>query len=305
MGLTIEKLPASQVPAMLAEAVGTDQFAFKESKPYYAPLERAWQVFHPAYVWTCGIVDHRASTIIPRPKTPERWRVGFVQNVLYQRFSAEYERGKKEMEWKTAMLDATDQRVRPYSHVQTILNLQLSLEGVKTITIKVDEYLPYRDVAYGPTGVGEVRDPFTPLGDVAPARHPLGIHFGDRPGFKIDQMAELGRLKRAVRLSVHRFWVLAMQHDRAVALAATSPFTLASSLDVGGGSGFGQPEHDWLSTAAGGDRRRDDPRTLKSGGNVSLARAETTKGIPNPVVTGKTANEVTQEWARQVKLASP
>lgn len=304
MGLTVVALSPDHVPSLLAEVMGTDQFAFKAKDPSYDPLDRAWTIKLPAYVWTCGIVDNPAVSILPRPREPESWRVGFVQNVLYERFAAQYERGAKANQWPAPLLDATDQVVRPFSYRQAIVRLFLTLNGGRSITL--EEFLPYRDVAYGPNGVGERLDPAT--GEVVKAGGPLPIHFGDAPSVKVAQLSELGNLQSVAQLSVFRFWVLAILRERVVPLAFSSAFTLVSSLELSGTPfGIMPPAWKYRWTVQGSDKRSVDPQRLARAAPNGAHLTRVVKGVrvPEPVLTGPTANEVMGAWARSVRLARP
>jgi hypothetical protein len=303
MGLTTVKLSTNYIPLALANLIGKDEFAFNAKEPTYDFIDRAWVISAPAYLSVCGIVDHPKVNALPRPRQPENWRVGFVQNVLYQSLNVEYENGSKQMTWPDPLLDAADQVSRPFCYRAAIVQTLVALGSAGPVRIQED-FSPYRDVVYGPAGLGELK-PSTQ--QVVPAKDPLPIHFGDAPGMKVDQKCGRGTLQRVLRLSVHRLWVLAIREERRVPLAFTSPFTMASHLEVGSGFGISTPPWKYHWSVQGSDQRRVDPERLAQ---AKPTAPQTHRvgggGVPVPkdlVLTGPTANEETQKWAREVKLS--
>jgi len=281
--------------------------SFRTAPPYYVQERDAWIQSLSRYSYQVDIeYDHRAR-MAPTPRRVEQWRIGIVQNVLYERILIEYhDQHPFTVTWARPALDIGSEAYRPfYNEPYTVeVRIPFSIEGVDRIIEDRIQVVAVHEVWYGPRGIGLLLDPWDPDGYAPLPSQILRLSMEDQPRNAIRNWNG-SELVRAERVLVMRFWVVAMgARSRPVVLGASPPFTLVAWMRLAPRQLHSiQPRPAWGAYSLAGA----NPRIIES--LVLVERLQARGGplrplparddTPAPLYTGVSANERGTAWMRE------
>jgi hypothetical protein len=289
---------------------------FRESAPVFLTFDSLWFQPLPRYHYEVTLEFVPQGRMLRPPRRFEIYRIGFVLNVVYESISIEYAGvAPKRHVWRRPILDtAADPPGRPFVHdpVQLVQVIPIVVEGQERLVVDRVNVAPGVELFYGPSGFGDLLDPFSPEGYHPRPNQRIHLSYIDQPRIALPQRFEGGRLQRAEQIVVFRFWIVAL---RGAGVAATdilghSPeFTLQGWFEPGPSSLRSlEPHPRWIAVGLAGRHVRPfrDQRDVEraSRGAESVQPRPGPGGTP-PVLTGTTANERLVQWFRDERLLPP
>lgn len=284
--------------------------SFRTAAPYYVPERDAWIQPLPRYSYDADVEFNARAHLAPAPRQIEPWRIGVVQNVLYERILIEYlDEDPYTVTWSRSALDIGSESYRPFYNGPYVIEGRI-LVSVDGIDREVEYRVPViavHEVLYGPRGLGVLYDPWDPSGYSLQPNQILRISMEDQPAHAI-RNSYGSELVRAERLMILRFWIIAMgPRSRPVVLGASPPFTLVAWMRLAQRQYRAlQPRPAWGSYSLTGTHtriieRREQIESLQSRGEP-LRPLPAQGDTPTPLLTGTSANARGLEWMRRNNL---
>ena len=217
------------------------------------------------------------------PPDEETWRIGIIQNVVYEKSHYEYE-GRKpfDVEFKDAVVDVDDK------------GTHFPFVGDPDFKPPVER--PVWDICYTSQGYGELLNPST--GGLATTNKPDTFNSSDQPNLVTKLRISKGSIiKRAEKLTSFQLWLVARSPKATHVLANIPPFTLVYWLET--------------TSALKTDLSTETPsfkyefygengivkKVRTSGSGTPSIRASLGVGVKSPVMTGIRANKRIRDWA--------
>lgn len=284
--------------------------SFQTSPPLYRRELDAWQQFLPRYFYEADVEYHPRARLAPPPRRAEPWRIGLVQNVLYERILVEYrEQEPYEVTWSRSALDIGSEAYRPFYNEPYVVTVTLpsAAPGITQPIVSRESIIAVHEVRYGPRGFGMLLDPWDPDGYSPLPNQVLRLRMEDRP-FLILRNWYGSELVRAEQVLVMRFWIIAIgPSTRPVVIGHSPPFTLVAWMQLAPRQFLTlQPSPTWGSYDLPGATTRiiRDPARI-----AALQQRDVLRPIPGPgpvpLLTGTSANARTGAWIEAQGLLPP
>lgn len=285
---------------------------FAPESARYSRLEMTWRQPLPRYEFRVTVAHDPRARTVPEPARGEAWSIGFVLNVMYERVLVQYgAETRMERTWARPVLDTASATARPFVQDDVVQRVFHPIEvgGQEVRYVEERRHMrPAVNVRYGPEGLGELLDPWSPSGYVPWRRQRIDLMYVDQPVLTVPAMMDGERLRRLEQVVVFRFWiiVLASQTQRTHILGSSPEFTLAAWLEAEPATiGLGQ---DWVGGSY--DLPGRQPRLIRSEEQVQALqsrlgplRPQPGAGHPPPPrLDGETANDRLEEWVREQGL---
>lgn len=242
------------------------------------------------------------------PQMREQWKVGIVQNVIFEYVRYEYEGKNKdgkrnifEKQFVNACLDSTATKSLPF-YGEPVFIPGPSLDGVPSKKM-VPLTTPVVDIWLTSKGYGSALNPADPSG-VKITNEPSSVDIMDEPKFGgRTHLASGAMIKRADRIVSFQAWLVAIKGTQREVLASCEPFSLVSNLtfddreknkDYGGGT------PDYKSSYHGTKGITNILRTNKQG--TPAIGLTIGNGGRDPVFSGNSANDRGRSWLRENDL---
>jgi hypothetical protein len=227
------------------------------------------------------------------PKSTESWRIGIVQNALYEMYNFEYDDGSKfKIEFSSAVVDSGSDVYQPFYNDPVIIPA-CQIDPI----LKCDHYIPvmipFVDVSYSSLGYSEFPDPWTGAMD----NKPTSVNMVDEPFFGARLRLKNGALiKRAESISAFQTWLVAQHGQQTDVLATVPAFSLVFWLETQASPnllGIGTPAHTFAFYGEAGISRH-----VKASGGAATVQMQAGNGRRAPVMTGPTANDRANGWLK-------
>jgi hypothetical protein len=232
------------------------------------------------------------------PAEAELWRVGIIQNVLFEHLYYEYEGGKIfQTDWKDAAVDIVTRDDKIYLNKPFYNNPDFSPGRAPQ--------RPAADIWYTAQGFGELLNPNSPTG-VAVNNRPDTFNIWDEPAGGAKLFKDGAMIRRIEKVLSFQTWLIAKSKvqdkgaiaDKIEVIAHIPVFSLAFWLETTPGKGWKAktsldvPTYDWAMFGTSGFF---DPKAFnrkKTGfGNVPAVMPKSGSGGRQPVLLGPTAND--------------
>jgi hypothetical protein len=277
---------------------------FTTAPPFYVQEDDAWLQFLPRYSYEVDVEYHPRARLAPAPPEVQPWRIGIVQNVLYERILIEYlDQEPYTTTWTRPALDLGSEAYRPfYNEPYTVeVRIPISVAGVDRLVEDRVQIVAVHELFYGPRGLGQLLDPWDPDGYHPMPNQVVRLRMEDQPVLPIRNWYG-SELVRAEQVLVVRFWVIAMEvRSRSVVLGLSPPFTLVAWMRLAPRQLRSiQPRPSWGSYSLSGVHTR----IIESSERVERlqSRSERLRPVPGstpaPLLTGTAANTRTSKWMR-------
>jgi len=236
----------------------------------------------------------------PAPKKTELWRVGIVQNVLYEKMRFEYQ-GRRPIvaEFSRPAVDSEGIGSFPFCNEQLYASRK-DLYGGTIVNPNryVPVMVPFREVYYNPNGFGELVQPWSSFPDDVVLMPSAQVNAIDAPFFGCKLRADDdGALLKAEQIVTFGIWLVAMDYDQrqpAQVLAHVETFSLIYSVTLTpGSSALSYPGFSYFYYATAGAPKTASARLGGGGAPSFRVRA----GGTRPLLKGETANNRDQAWA--------
>jgi hypothetical protein len=229
-----------------------------------------------------------------QPSDSESWRIGIVQNVVYEKVKFKYSDGALfEKEWPDQVLDSS-----------ASLNLGFYNDPVTVPACQVDPrmkcsqwlpiFTPVHDIVYGKAGYKELVDSD---GGQQTSTVPTMVDMYDEPAFGARMRREKAVITIAEHILAFQVWLVAQRLKQLEVLAYIEPFSLVFALTA-------QPRPDALSIQTPpfqynyyGVRDITHSTRVKSSGTPTV-RMYPGRSKRTPLLDGQTANERGRTWLR-------
>ena len=224
-----------------------------------------------------------------RTKTEEPWRVGLVQNVIFEKLIIAYQGKTFAKPWQNPLLDCIDcSASRPFVAPPRDI-------GYKNLwSYKVNTFV---DILIGPNGF---RDP----SNKKVLSGPIYLTYADRPWSNVRDRHK-GLLKRFEQITVFQVWLLGVKQGASdfVTIGVSERFTIVACVIYKtrrSDNVFGEPDGLLYPHYLNGDKRtlQFNQEVIKKLSQEKFRPTTRMKAAnaPSPVVTGETANMVGKEW---------
>lgn len=284
--------------------------AMRAADTFYDRSRDCWVLCQPKFSFRCRVGFERGyGGGAPPPGAPQLWRVGLVQNVLYEWIRLEYDNWEPiEQTWSTPVVDYADREAMPF--VTGARSQVLNVVGDEGITIPVPvrrtgvQLLWYSEGGLLPYTIPIPPNPYDTT--FPGSNRSYELEYEDAPFTAL--RARLGRddvLLFAGHVMAVQFWVMALTPTRERFVLAHSPaFTLMARVNVlrpPPGLAAGMPRLDSFEAfSVDGLHRHLIPRPRNAGGFIAPIRGP---GGRRPVITGVSANARARDWLHQERVA--
>jgi len=237
------------------------------------------------------------------PAEAELWRLGIIQNVLFERLSFTYDNGKTfEENFNLSILDGGAETYSPFYH-DPVLTPACKYDPTLSCHTMIREMTPVTDIWYSSSGYGELLDPNDASGIHADNK-PEVLNMIDAPWFRARLRLPSGAtITRAERILAFQTWLVAASGGEVKhVLASTEPFSLVFWLTASpkpGALSIDVPPHSFAFYGEAGIAR-----TVKKGGTVPTVKILAGKGARDPLMKGTLANDRDNQWM-QTKGLNP
>ena len=235
---------------------------------------------------------------VPPPSSRQLWRIGIVQNVIFEKISFEYQGGAVfNVIFNNSVLDSSaSPSNRPFYHdpVRTPPQPITNPNTGRTIRRSINVMIPFLDVWYGSQGFGELLDPFHPSGISLSNNGSVDIL--DEPGFGAKLRYGRSVLTRAEHIMTFQSWLVAKSPNRTHILAHVHPFSLVfwvTTQPAPNLLGIGVPAHRYGFYGQQGIVRRISQTPGTAPANIGVGNGA---GGRTPVLQGTTATERGLHW---------
>lgn len=284
--------------------------SFREDPPYYDQERDAWVQLLPRYSYEVDVEYTPRAPLARAPRQVEQWRIGIVQNVIYERILVEYfDQEPYTVTWTRPALDIGSEAYRPFYNEPYTVNIRIPLRiaGIDQILEDRVSVVAVHEVLYGPRGLGLLYDPWAPDGYAPLPNQILRLRMEDRPAHALRNWNN-NDLARAERVMVMRFWIIAMDMtSRSVVLGFSPQFTLVAWMQLARrGLRSIQPRPTWGAYSRTGAHTRiiesheQVERLQRRDGSIQPQPAR--GGSPAPLLTGTSANERGLSWLQANNL---
>ena len=223
------------------------------------------------------------------PADEDLWRVGIIQNVVYEKLHYEYV-GKSpfDVEFKDAVVDSCDKGT--YFPFVCDPDFQPPVER------------PVADIWYTSQGYGELLNPYNASG-VATTNKPDSFNTSDQPNLVTKlRLTTRSIIKRAEKMTSFQLWLVARTPRATHVLAHIPPFTLVYWLETTSALksdlSTETPSYKYEYYGENGIVKKVRP----SGSGTPSIRASLGVGVKSPVMTGIRANKRIRDWANSKGL---
>jgi hypothetical protein len=238
---------------------------------------------------------------VPGPTATESWRIGVVQNVLYQKSRFIWDDGTRHMkDWVTPVVDSGALFSFPF--YQDEPTYTRDNKGNR----KGDQQTPFRDVYFNSTGFGELLDPWKKAPNNLVLKPDWFVTAADKPQFGCKLRTRRGGLLRvAEQIVTFGIWLVATDSERRTrpqVLAHVPPFTMIYSVEFGSGEGMMSLEIPASNFVVAPGRRTTVDKRLAYATLPGIA-VKSGQGAAAPTYKGETANSRERHWAVGTILA--
>jgi hypothetical protein len=229
------------------------------------------------------------------PAEPELWRLGIIQNVLFEKLSFTYDNGKKfEENFTHPIVDSAGGIYTPFYH-DPVLTPACKYDPKLSCHTLIREMTPVADIWYSSSGYGELLNPYDASG-INANNKPDSLNMIDAPWFRARLRLPSGAtITRAERILAFQTWLVAASGGKAkYVLAATEPFSLVFWLTANpqaGALSIDVPPHAFAFYGEAGIAR-----TVRKGGATPTVKIVAGKGGRDPLMTGQMTNDRDEQW---------
>lgn len=288
-------------------------FNFRHDEPVFLTFDGLWFQRLPRYYYATTIEFDPRGRLFRPPSRYGIFRFGFVLNVMYESIHVEYENTEPMRQvWRRPILDtAAEPPNRPFVHdpAEMVARLPMIVEGHTRVVEVRDTIRPGIEIFYGPSGFGDLLDPWSAEGYVPRSDQRIRFSYIDQPRIAVPQRFGGERLHRLEQVVVFRFWVVAMPASGgSVEVLAHSPeFSLQAWLETQPSSLRSlEPQPAFMCEGLPGRWTRpfasiaEAERAARGVGNLQPRPGP---GPVAPITTGTTANDRLIAWVTAQGIA--
>ncbi|MGF6636511.1 hypothetical protein [Paraburkholderia sp. MM6662-R1] len=291
-------------------------------------LDGMWGFGLPKYRYGVELVYDPKSSFIPPPKRLERWRIGIVQNVLFEAIRIGYQGRRFLNRFTNPAVDCATDSSKPFYAPPLTRDYAISQTGPNDQNLILREYrIASYDIEYSPEGMvaDAASNPSLAGGDDnislldsngKPLRAPktskltnprLTFFMGDQPYVCLSwRDPNFGQLVSIQRVMLMKFWLLALAPNKDIVICSSEFFTLAGWFELSGlsdskGQDFRVPSFD--NVFLDGNQTSKVTANIKSARSIAESQKPSSldltpgpKSKTKPVMNGKIANDSRSEW---------
>ncbi|MGI8316884.1 hypothetical protein [Halobacillus mangrovi] len=220
---------------------------YEPPQPQYDSRYVSFNVYLPGFSIDMTVVYHKDYRTPKDPNKPQKWKIGIVQNVLFEHMLFEYHDQQPIFKtWARPILDLGNNDYRPFYNGPGEVTIKKRHRDTRRNYTEESKFmLPIHQVNYGPKGFEasepptELIHPWSSEGDsfrselidpfeTDPIRDLILV---DQPSHTVRFLMNGKKLKWHLRLMVFRFWVIAMGPNTSrKILGFSEPFTLFTNI---------------------------------------------------------------------------